>query len=680
MIHYSRLTLNASVSLLILLSSFFTHSALAVHQNNILLKPANVTNRVIIKYKTSTVFNALNARPQAATDHITARTGMRLNHIRRMQSGAHIMQLSRFQTPSEMNNIISTLNADPDIEYAEPDLMLKPLAVPNDSRYNEQWQYFESTAGLNMPQAWDITQGSGAVVAVIDTGYRPHADLAENILAGYDMISDATVSQDGNGRDADATDMGDWSPAGACGAGSPSTTSSWHGTHVAGSVAAVGNNSFGVIGVAYKAKVLPVRVLGRCGGYTSDIADGIIWAAGGSVSGVPLNSNPANVINLSLGGAGSCGVTQQNAINTARNLGATIVVAAGNENTNASNANPANCNGVVTVAAVNRNGGRAYYSNYGSVVDVAAAGGDTRTGAANGILSTLNNGSTSPGQDSYGFYQGTSMATPHVAGVSALLYAVKPLITPDEVELILKNTSRAFPATCSQCGSGIVNAQAAVIEASGGAEPPAQSNALANNIPVSGLLGATASEQIFIIDVPAGAANLQFNISGGSGDADLYIKFASAPSTSSYDCRPYLNGNNETCTIVAPQTGTYHIMLRAYSSFSNVTLLASYDEPVVSASSINKTDLSGATGSWQHFTLDIASATAALDVIMNGGTGDADLYVRYGATPTTTSYSCRPYRAGNNETCNFTNPQAGTWYISIRAYSAYSGVSLTAGK
>jgi len=677
MINNTRFTLNTSVSLLILLSSLFTHSALAVHQNNILLKSANVTNRVIIKYKTSTVFNALNARPQIATDHITARTGMRLNHIRRMQSGAHIMQLSRFQTLSEINNIISTLNADPDIEYAEPDLMLKPLAVPNDSRYNEQWQYFESTAGLNMPQAWDITQGSGAVVAVIDTGYRPHADLAGNILAGYDMISDTTVSQDGNGRDADATDMGDWSPAGACGAGSPSTTSSWHGTHVAGSVAAVGNNSFGVTGVAYKAKVLPVRVLGRCGGYTSDIADGIIWAAGGSVSGVPLNTNPANVINLSLGGAGGCGVTQQNAINTARNLGATIVVAAGNENTNASNANPANCNGVVTVAAVNRNGGRAYYSNYGSVVDVAAAGGDTRTGAANGILSTINNGSTSPGQDSYGFYQGTSMATPHVAGVSALLYAVNPLITPDEVELILKNTSRAFPATCSQCGSGIVNAHAAVIEANGGAAPPAQSNALANNIPVPGLFGATASEQKFIIDVPAGAANLQFNMSGGSGDADLYIKSASEPTTSSYDCRPYLGGNNETCTINAPQAGTYHIMLRAYSSFSNVTLRASYDEPVVG---INKTSLSGATGNWQHFTLDIASATAALDVIMSGGTGDADLYVRYGATPTTTSYNCRPYRAGNNETCSFSNPQAGTWHISIRAYSAYSGVSLTAGK
>jgi len=675
--NYSRFTLNASVSLLALFSSIFSQPALSVHQNNILLKHANATNRVIIKYKASTSFNALSARPQAATDRITARTGMRLNHIRRMQSGAHIMQLSRFQSLSEMNTIISTLNADPDIEYAEPDLMLKPLAVPNDSRYNEQWQYFESTAGLNMPQAWDITQGAGAVVAVIDTGYLPHADLTGNLLPGYDMISDTTVSQDGNGRDADATDMGDWSPAGACGVGSPYTTSSWHGTHVAGSVAAVGNNSFGVTGVAYKAKVVPVRVLGRCGGYTSDIADGIIWAAGGSVSGVPVNANPANVINLSLGGDGSCGITQQNAINTARNLGATIVVAAGNENTNASNANPANCNGVVTVAAVNRNGGRAYYSNYGSVVDVAAAGGDTSTGTFNGILSTLNNGSTSPGQDSYGFYQGTSMATPHVAGVSALLYAVKPLITPDEVEQILKNTSRAFPATCSQCGSGIVNAQAAVIEANGGTAPPAQSNMLTNNIPVPGLSGVTASEQKFIIDIPAGAANLQFNISGGSGDVDLYIKSVSEPTTSSYDCRPYLNGNNETCTVTAPQAVTYHIMLRAYTSFSNVTLLASYDEPTVG---INKTSLSGATGNWQDFTLDIASGTAALDVIMSGGTGDADLYVRYGATPTTTSYSCRPYRAGNNETCNFTNPQAGTWHISIRAYSAYSGVSLTAGK
>jgi subtilisin family serine protease len=299
------------------------------------------------------------------------------------------------------------------------------------------------------------------VVGVIDTGYRPHKDLVGNILPGYDMISDTGVSQDGDGRDSDASDPGDWAPAGVCYSSHPGSNSSWHGTHVAGTIAAVTNNGIGVTGVAYKAKVVPIRVLGRCGGYTSDIADAIIWGAGGSVSGVPDNENPAKVLNLSLGGSGRCGYTQQNAIDTARTLGATVVVAAGNSNTNASNTTPANCSGVVTVAAVDRSGGKAWYSNYGSVVDVASPGGDTRV-TANGILSTLNSGSTSPGSDSYAFYQGTSMATPHVAGAAALLYSVDPSITPNEVEATLKNTSRSFPRSCSQCGSGIVDAGAAV--------------------------------------------------------------------------------------------------------------------------------------------------------------------------------------------------------------------------
>mgnify|MGYP003042995289 CR=1 FL=1 len=195
-----------------------------------------------------------------------------------------------------------------------------------------------------------------------------------------------------------------------------------------------------------------MRVLGRCGGFTSDIADGLIWASGGTVSGVPANANPARVANLSLGGSGACGTTMQSAVNSARSRGMTVVVAAGNSNANAGNFTPANCGGVVTIAAVNRGGGKAFYSNFGAVVDVAAPGGDVRTSAANGILSTLNSGTTTPGGDSFAFYQGTSMATPHVAGVAALMLARNSSLTPDQVETHLRNTARAFPATCSQCG------------------------------------------------------------------------------------------------------------------------------------------------------------------------------------------------------------------------------------
>ena len=271
--------------------------------------------------------------------------------------------------------------------------------------YAQQWDYFEVRAGMNLPAAWDLSTGSGVVVAVLDTGYRPHADLADNLLAGYDFVNNSAMGNDGDGRDADASDPGD---------GCSSGHSSWHGTHVAGTIAALANNGLGIAGVAYNAKVQSVRVLGCGGGYNSDIADGMIWAAGGSVSGVPANATPAKVLNLSLGGQSACSITVQNAINTARGLGASVVVAAGNSKMAVGNFSPANCKGVITVAALGRTGARAPYSNFGPQVAVAAPGGNMNAGTANGILSTLNTGGASPGEDSYAYYQGTSMATPHV--------------------------------------------------------------------------------------------------------------------------------------------------------------------------------------------------------------------------------------------------------------------------
>ena len=637
-----------------------------------------ITDRVIVKFKNDSAIGHASSMSGAQMNLLSRRAGAGLRHVRQLATGAQLLQLENRQARQRMADIISALMTDANVEYVEPDMKMYRLAVPNDSLYNEQWQYFEATGGLNLPAAWDTSQGSGVVVAVIDTGYLPHADLAANILPGYDMISDPDVAQDGNGRDANASDNGDWEPAGACYNGSPSTNSSWHGTHVAGTVAAVTNNSNGVSGVAYNAKVLPVRVLGRCGGYLSDIADGMIWAAGGSVFGVPANVNPAQVLNLSLGGSGNCSNTSQSAINTVRNLGATVVVAAGNENTNASNSNPANCNGVIAVAATNRSGGRAYYSNYGAIIDVAAPGGDMRSSSANGILSTLNTGRTTPNTDSYAFYQGTSMATPHVAGVAALLYEVNPAITPDQVESTLKSTARDFPATCSQCGSGIVDAAAAVASA-GGVVPPPVDNVLENGVAVTNLSAASGQALMFTLDVPEASTNLRFVMSGGSGDADLYIKYGSAPTASLYDCRPYLYGNNETCSITNVQSGTYYVTIHAYTAFSGVSLVASYDDVLSGGGGgFTETNLSASRGDWLHYTLDVPAGMSALDVGITGGTGDADLYVRYGAQPTTSSFNCRPYRNGNVESCHFVSPAAGTWYISIRAYFSFSGVTLDA--
>ncbi len=540
--------------------------------------PLTHTDRMIVKYKTTPLqAMASGARVNAMAERlVTAQRvgqqfGVNLKNFRQTATGAQVMKLDRKASLDELNKLAVQMKAqDPSIEYAEPDRMMKPLFTPNDARYSEQWDLFETTGGMRMPQAWDLATGSGVTVAVIDTGYRPHADLTGNLIGGYDFISEMEISNDGDGRDADARDTGDAVVAGECGNGKPKQdrSSSWHGTHVAGTIAAVSNNSSGMAGIAFNAKVLPLRVLGKCGGYTSDIADAIIWAAGGAVSGVPANTNKARVINMSLGGEGACDTTTQNAINSARANGAVVIVAAGNENQNAANSNPANCQGVVTVAATNRSGGRAYYSNYGSVVDVAAPGGDVRSSAANGILSTLNTGMTGPGVDNYDFYQGTSMATPHVAGVVALMLSKNPSLTPDQVETTLRSTTRAFPAACSQCGTGIVDAHAAVVAAGGGTtQPPAgeiESNntmATANTVVSSGMtltatMASSSDVDYFKVTLPVGKTLKSVMIPGSPlADYDLYLYGDTGTLLASSE-----QGAGRTDTVSGSNTGTRSVV------------------------------------------------------------------------------------------------------------------------
>jgi serine protease len=303
---------------------------------------------------------------------------------------------------------------------------------------------------------------------------------------------------------------------------------------VAGTIAAVTNNATGVAGIAYGAKVQPSRVLGKCGGYTSDIADAIIWSSGGTVSGVPANATAARVLNLSLGGPGSCDSTTQSAINNARTRNTVVVVAAGNDNANASGYSPASCTGIVTVAATNRSGGRAWYSNYGSVVALAAPGGDTTSSSANGILSTLNSGTTTPVADNYVYYQGTSMAAPHVAGVAALMISKKPTATADQVIAALKSSARAFPATCSQCGSGIVDAYAAV-QAIQAPPPPTLNETESNNTSatanavatpsttVNGTMASSTDQDWFYVNLPAGKTLTAKLTPNATSDYDLYV-------------------------------------------------------------------------------------------------------------------------------------------------------------
>ena len=526
--------------------------------------------RLIIKYKPEASLSAAaRVLPGAVTD-LATRRGLRLDRLRTLAVGGELLMLDRMVDAAELKALMAEVAADPRVEYVEEDRILTRSLTPNDSRYNEQWSYYETAGGMNATQAWDQTTGAGAVVAVLDTGYRPHADLAANIIGGYDFISTADIGNDGNGRDSDAKDPGDWIIANECGSGSAASNSSWHGTHVAGTIAAVTNNGSGVAGVAYGAKVVPVRVLGKCGGYTSDISDAIIWASGGTVSGVPANANPARVINLSLGGSGACSSTTQSAINSARSRNTSVVVAAGNENQNASNSNPANCTGVIAVAAVNRSGGRAYYSNFGNVVDLAAPGGAQNSATdANGILSTLNAGTTTPGADSYAFYQGTSMATPHVAGAAALLYAVKPAITPDEVESTLKSTVRAFPATCSGCGVGIINANAAVTTAKGGGSTggscPAGYTSYTGTFTASGQSlyapnssGAKPSQSGSYLATSTGPAGTDFDLylQRRAGTSGNWTQVAASEGSTSSESINYASGSTST---------SYFYRWRAYS-------------------------------------------------------------------------------------------------------------------
>ena len=414
---------------------------------------------------------------------------VKTSYVRTTAQKATVVTLSSKLTAEQAEKYMATLSSNPSVASVEPDLLRRSNArargaatskvaqvakaaqasdqvvAPNDTLYPQQWN-LHGTKGLAAPEAWKTTLGAGVTVAVIDSGIVKHPDLDANVLPGYDFITEPSIARDGNGRDSDPTDQGNWEEAGVCDAGSEASESNWHGTHVAGSIAAIMNNKRGIVGVAPNSKILPVRALGMCGGYDSDIADAMVWAAGGTVEGVPANSNPAKIINLSLGGEGTCPATYSKAIAEVNKRGAILVVAAGNDGQDTSKVAPANCGGSIVVGATDQEGKRSDFSNYGKLVDVSAPGSS--------IMSTVDLGTTVSKGAGYTEYDGTSMAAPQVAGVIALMKSVDPSLTAERAKQILKQSSKPLTCDVNACGSGIVNAASALAMVQGKKDPNPQ--------------------------------------------------------------------------------------------------------------------------------------------------------------------------------------------------------------
>jgi serine protease len=496
--------------------------------------------RVIVKFKAGSALGLERAQAASAGAERAQTLGRRLGVA--LNAGAAVSDRAQVMSASGISSaeLARRLAAQPEVEYAEPDVRHRRLAPPNDPRYATvplvsggpvagQW-YLKPPTGtlvsaINAETAWDTTTGSNTVVvAVLDTGIRfDHPDLlgagVGNLLAGYDMISgDSAIAlataNDGGGRDADPSDPGDW--VSSADVATPNFSdcfvedSSWHGTQTASLVGALTDNGIGMASVGRTVRVLPVRVLGKCGGFTSDIAAGIRWAAGATdicrtIDGqgnctafVPPPAVPAKVINMSLGGEGPCSNTYQQAINEVVAAGVVVVVSAGNSDGHAVSS-PANCNGVIAVTALRHAGSKVGFADVGPQVAIAAPGGNcvdtTGLTCVYPIMTATNTGTTTPAASTYtdganpAF--GTSFSAPLVAGTVGLMMSVRPTMTVSEVRAALQGSARPFPATggdpgtvacrapdntsqgecyctTSTCGAGMLDTRAAVLAADRG--------------------------------------------------------------------------------------------------------------------------------------------------------------------------------------------------------------------
>jgi len=743
-----------------------SQQSFAQWKENQKLNKYDYTDQVIIQFKDK---NQGHAIPPG----LAKKVGLDLRHVKQLKSGHHVVSIGDLTHVKDVAKFIEKMKKHPSVESVEINYRRFLFSQ------NQPW----GIANTQSDQLSD-TDASNMTVCIIDSGYQQtNPDLNANNATGTNNSG-----------------TGNWYQAGGS-----------HGTHVAGTIAAV-NNSEGVVGVMPNTNVNLhiIKVFNESGwGYSGDLTDAVDTCV----------NNGAKVVNMSLGGSGSSN-TERNALQAAADAGVLLVAASGNDG-NSTMSYPASYDSVMAVGAVDQNGQHAEFSQYTSQVEIAAPGeavlstvaGDGRlgyitiggvtygndevvpqsryvqsgsnytidnvNGSASGILASCTvsgssyscssnvngniclaerNGnqvgsnypeinpakacadagaagvivysdSDRPGlqnpflvdgpndvnvptvsinralgqqlasqigsnvsltinaNQDYAYYNGTSMATPHVAGVAALVWSNNPDCTPTQIRDALKATAVDLETAGrdDKTGYGLVQAKAAsdsLASSCTTTTPPTTGNELENGVAKTNLSAATGQELTFTLDVPANATDLTFDMSGGTGDADLYVKFGSAPTSSSYDCRPYKNGNTESCPVTTAQAGTYYVKVVAYSSFSGVSLTGSYTDNSGGGSggatggSASVSDISISRRAWKYYTIDIPAGMATLDFTISGGSGDADLYIKRGSQPTSSSYDCRPYKNGNNESCSFTNPAADTWHIGIYGYSSVSGLSL----
>ena len=581
-----------------------------------------IEGKYIVVFKTPTV---LNMQSSAAIADFASSQSASLSNLYNVDIAQEFGGILNGVVVNASAKKVQQMLNNPNIEYIEQDQMMSvsPLVQTNANQPNAIWgldRIDQQSLPLNSNYYYDF-DGSGVTAYVIDTGVRvSHNEFGNRATHGYDFIDNDSDASDCNG----------------------------HGTHVAGTI---GGSAYGV---AKNVNIVGVRVLGCNGsGSNSGVIAGINW--------VKNNASGPSVANMSLGG----GVSQatDDAVNNAVAAGVSFVVAAGNDNSNACNYSPARAANAITVGSTASNDSRSGFSNYGNCLDIYAPGSSIKSAWYNSNTATNT-------------ISGTSMASPHVAGAVALYLDETPGLTPSQIDTML--SQRSTKNTVSDAKSGSPNELLYTLDG-GVIEPPIE-NELSNGQTVNAS-GAQGSNTFYKLVVPAGSQSLSFETNGGTGDVDMYVQVGQKPSTSNYNCRPYKNGNTESCTFTNPQAGDWWVMLNGYSQYSGVSLTGTFGGGTPCNDCLtNGVPISGLAGSQNQelvYTIDVP-ANSALNVSMSGGSGDADLYVRKGAKATTSTYDCRPYSNGNNETCNLNSGQGGKYYITLRGYNAFSGVSIVA--